>query len=104
MTPALTRDQNGIDTTASASPLVLRAAAPGLLPEPSSGLSGALVRTGPRVGVSGPGGDGARYPWRFWLEGDATVSPYRPGKVRPPKPAAGSGEPVSYTHLTLPTN
>jgi DNA-3-methyladenine glycosylase len=97
MTLALTRDQNGIDTTASGSPLVLRAAAPGLLlgllPEPSSGLSGALVRTGPRVGVSGPGGDGARYPWRFWLDGEATVSPYRPGKVRPPKPAAGSGEP-----------
>jgi DNA-3-methyladenine glycosylase len=83
-TLALTREQNGIDTTASDSPLVLHAAGPGL-------LGGSTVRTGPRVGVSGPGGDGATYPWRFWVEGEATVSAYRPGKVRPPKPAAGSG-------------
>ncbi len=40
------------------------------------------VRTGPRVGVSGAGGDGARYPWRFWLDGEPTVSAYRPGVVR----------------------
>lgn len=32
--------------------------------------------TGPRTGVSGPGG-GADYPWRFWIPGDPTVSPYR---------------------------
>ncbi|GAA2480397.1 DNA-3-methyladenine glycosylase [Terrabacter carboxydivorans] len=42
-----------------------------------------LLRTGPRVGVSGPGGDGTAYPWRFWVDGDPTVSPYRPGVVRP---------------------
>ncbi len=41
-----------------------------------------LVRTGPRVGVSGEGGDGAAFPWRFWLDGDPTVSTYRPGVVR----------------------
>lgn len=40
------------------------------------------IRTGPRVGVSGPGGDGAAYPWRFWLDGEPTVSAYRPGVVR----------------------
>lgn len=34
--------------------------------------------TGPRTGVSGPGGDGAAYPWRFWLPGEPSVSPYRP--------------------------
>lgn len=44
------------------------------------------VRCGPRVGVSGPGGDGERYPWRFWLDGDPTVSTYRPG-VRRADPA-----------------
>jgi DNA-3-methyladenine glycosylase len=34
------------------------------------------VAHGPRTGVSGPGGtDG--YPWRFWIPGDVTVSPYR---------------------------
>lgn len=37
------------------------------------------VRTGPRVGVSGPGGDGERFPWRFWLDGEPSVSAYRPG-------------------------
>ena len=40
------------------------------------------VGTGPRVGVSGPGGDASAYPWRFWVEGDPTVSAYRPGVVR----------------------
>ena len=40
------------------------------------------VLSGPRVGVSGPGGDAAAYPWRFWLEGEPSVSPYRPGRPR----------------------
>ncbi len=31
------------------------------------------VRSGPRVGVNG----GADTPWRFWLDGDPTVSRYR---------------------------
>ncbi|MFJ2116214.1 MULTISPECIES: DNA-3-methyladenine glycosylase [unclassified Streptomyces] len=34
----------------------------------------AQVRSGPRTGV---GGDGAVHPWRFWIDGDPTVSPYR---------------------------
>lgn len=38
----------------------------------------ARVRTGPRVGVSGAGGDAARFPWRFWLDGEPSVSVYRP--------------------------
>jgi DNA-3-methyladenine glycosylase len=41
-----------------------------------------LVRHGPRVGVSGAGGDAAAYPWRFWIDGDRTVSAYRPAKPR----------------------
>jgi DNA-3-methyladenine glycosylase len=40
-----------------------------------------LVRTGPRVGVSGAGGDGVAFPWRFWLDGEPSVSAYRPGKA-----------------------
>jgi DNA-3-methyladenine glycosylase len=40
------------------------------------------VRTGPRVGVSGAGGSGEVFPWRFWLEDEATVSTYRPGQRR----------------------
>lgn len=42
----------------------------------------ALVRTGPRVGVSGAGGDATAYPWRLWVDGEPTVSPYRPAKPR----------------------
>ncbi|MET7629792.1 DNA-3-methyladenine glycosylase [Streptomyces sp. NBC_00121] len=37
------------------------------------------VRNGPRTGV---GGDGALHPWRFWIDGDPTVSPYRPHAPR----------------------
>jgi len=59
------------------------------------------VRTGLRVGVR----KGAELPWRFWIDGDPTVSAYRPYtsqnrnrsnkerpgpvKPRPPGPAAG---------------
>ncbi len=32
--------------------------------------------TGPRTGVSGAGGT-AEFPWRFWIPGDRTVSPYK---------------------------
>ncbi|MEU7109993.1 DNA-3-methyladenine glycosylase [Streptomyces sp. NPDC046182] len=32
------------------------------------------VRNGPRTGV---GGEGAPHPWRFWIDDDPTVSPYR---------------------------
>ncbi|GAA2754451.1 DNA-3-methyladenine glycosylase [Amnibacterium kyonggiense] len=46
----------------------------------------ARVATGPRVGVSGAGGDGERFPWRFWIPDDPTVSAYRPG--RPPRARA----------------
>lgn len=34
------------------------------------------VLCGPRTGVSGAGG-GSSYPWRYWIEGDRTVSPYK---------------------------
>ena len=45
------------------------------------------IRTGPRVGVAGPGGDAAAYPWRFWIEGEPTVSVYRPGQTRVRRPS-----------------
>jgi DNA-3-methyladenine glycosylase len=32
--------------------------------------------SGPRTGVSGEGGS-ADYPWRFWLSGERSVSPYK---------------------------
>lgn len=40
------------------------------------GGGAAEVATGPRTGVSGPGGS-AEFPWRFWIPGDRTVSPYK---------------------------
>lgn len=42
----------------------------------------AEISAGPRVGVSGPGGDGTAYPWRFWIAGATSVSAYRPAVVR----------------------
>ena len=54
---------------------------------PGDPVDPALVRTGPRVGVAG---DGAVAPWRFWVEGEPTVSVYRPAvrRVRRPAPPA----------------
>ena len=73
-TLGLGRDDNGVDVCGRAwEPRIER---PEVAPDPER------IRTGPRVGVSGPGGDGTAYPWRFWVEGEATVSIYRPG--RPP--------------------
>ena len=69
-TLALNGEQSGLDACMPAGPVTV--AAPGARPATS------LIRTGPRVGVSGAGGDAAAYPWRFWLDGETTVSSYRP--------------------------
>jgi DNA-3-methyladenine glycosylase len=37
------------------------------------------VRSGPRTGV---GGAGAVHPWRYWIDNDPTVSPYRAHQPR----------------------
>ena len=57
------------------------------------------VARGPRVGVAGVAGTDA-FPWRFWIEGDPTVSPFRWGRgaadaARGLDPqASGGAEPV----------
>ncbi|MDT9691618.1 DNA-3-methyladenine glycosylase [Streptomyces sp. P9(2023)] len=57
---------NGTDTCAGPdAPLSLLTGTP---PLPDQ------VRNGPRTGV---GGDGAPHPWRYWIDEDPTVSPYR---------------------------
>jgi DNA-3-methyladenine glycosylase len=39
----------------------------------------AVFASGPRVGVAGHAGTDA-FPWRFWIPGDPTVSPFRWGR------------------------
>ena len=52
------------------------------LPEPQRAPDAERIRRGPRTGLAGPGGDGEAFPWRFWLDGEPTVSTYRPAVTR----------------------
>ncbi len=52
------------------------------LKPPAEPVRHELLRRGPRVGVSGVGGS-AEFPWRWWIDGDRSVSAYRPGKNVP---------------------
>jgi DNA-3-methyladenine glycosylase len=70
---AIGKAENGADLCAPSGRLWL---------EPGAAVPSASVRHGPRVGISGPGGDGTSFPWRFWVDRDPTVSVYRPGVAR----------------------
>ena len=62
---AIDRTLDGVDVTRRDSPLrVLRGEC----------VPDAVVRRGPRVGVNAA----AEHPWRLWIDGDPTVSTYRP--------------------------
>lgn len=61
----------GIDRTANAVDLLAPDSPVQLLAGPGFG---GVPRTGPRVGLR----EAADRPWRFWIDGDPTVSPYRP--------------------------
>jgi DNA-3-methyladenine glycosylase len=52
---------------------LLGADSPVRLAPPTAAIDPATVRSGPRVGVTGAHG----VPWRFWIDGDPTVSAYR---------------------------
>ncbi len=67
------RDDNGRDACDPRSPIRVRAGGPPRV----------AVREGPRVGVAA----GAETPWRFWLDGEPTVSAYR---AHVPKRRSGS--------------
>lgn len=71
--------ESGAAGVPGASHLVMGAVA---LHLPARGVPGSQMRIGPRVGVSGPGGDGDRFPWRYWVAHEQTVSAYRPAKLR----------------------
>jgi DNA-3-methyladenine glycosylase len=43
---------------------------------PDAAAAPVVYAQGPRTGVSGAGGS-EKYPWRFWIPGDRTVSPYK---------------------------
>jgi DNA-3-methyladenine glycosylase len=73
-TLGLGRDHNGLS--------LVGPRAGGRVEAPEVAVEESRVRTGPRVGVSGAGGDGAGYPWRFWLDGEPTVSAYRAARPR----------------------
>lgn len=88
--PARLADALGIDLTLDGVD-VLDDAGPVRLVRPPSVPE---HRTGPRVGVSGEGGDAVAHPWRFWLDGEATVSSYRPADPRRRRP--GSRPPGSH--------
>jgi DNA-3-methyladenine glycosylase len=65
---AIDRGFDGADVCDPASPLRIFGPRPGRAPAPGQ------VRSGPRVGVR----VGAEVAWRFWIDGDPTVSTYRP--------------------------
>ena len=67
-------EQTGLDACLPDGPVAFHA--------PAEHVPASRIRTGPRVGVAGAGGDAERYPWRFWLEGEPSVSVYRPAKPR----------------------
>jgi DNA-3-methyladenine glycosylase len=62
----------GIDGTANGAYL-LGGSGPVRLDPPPEPVSGARVRSGPRVGVA----NGHDTQWRFWLAGEPTVTSYR---------------------------
>jgi len=68
------RSLDGADVCVPESPLRMR------WPEPSTTARSAdrKVLSGPRVGISAA----AEVPWRFWVEGEPTVSVYRPAVPR----------------------
>jgi DNA-3-methyladenine glycosylase len=70
---AVDRGFDGVDVTDRKSPITLTAGHP---------IPAAQVRAGPRVGIS----TAADWPYRFWVEGDPTVSPYRAHMPRTRKP------------------
>ena len=79
---AIDRAQDGADVCDPASPLRILSARPDRAPGPGEAGPGEAgpgeVRSGPRVGVR----EGADVAWRFWIDGDPTVSVYRPHAPR----------------------
>lgn len=87
------RDWDGDDVTGAAARCSVQVLEPVLSTASEAGLGrdpGGRVARGPRVGVAGPGGDAARFPWRWWLTDEPTVSPYRRAARRAGTPGAST--------------
>ena len=84
---AINRSQDGADVVSAGSPLRMLSGAghPArsalLAPGDGHPATPRRIVTGPRVGVS----SAAEIPWRFWYDGDPTVSVYRPHVPRRPR-------------------
>jgi len=88
------RALDGADVCAAGSPLRVRRRQPGTGTIARSGQGN--IRSGPRVGVSAA----ADVPWRFWFDGDPTVSAYRRGtggSVYPRIGGSGGSSPRAST-------
>jgi DNA-3-methyladenine glycosylase len=66
------RSLDGADVCVAGSPLRAR------WPDARTTDRSAEIKSGPRVGIA----VAAEVPWRFWLDGEPTVSPYRPAAPR----------------------
>lgn len=73
--PARLATALGIDGTDNGADLL---GASGITLTLGSGVDATAVRSGPRVGVA----DGHDLRWRFWLDGEPTVTGYRSGRRR----------------------
>ncbi|HEX4288144.1 MAG TPA: DNA-3-methyladenine glycosylase [Trebonia sp.] len=81
----INRSQDGVDLLDPSSELRLRAAV-----GDERAAEPVKIEAGPRVGVS----QAADIPWRFWLAGDPTVSPYRRAVARRKTPQTTVAPPL----------
>jgi DNA-3-methyladenine glycosylase len=74
--------QNGADLCSSESPVRLASM-------PKRRSPGTIVAIGPRVGIT----VAVERPWRFWLEGDPTVSTFKAGRRKSAGPTRQTDQP-----------
>jgi DNA-3-methyladenine glycosylase len=79
---------NGVDACDPASPLRMRW---------GTRVARRRIRRGPRVGLAGA----PDWPWRFWVDGDPTVSAYRPYAAKRRRTTATTVSQVEPTSGTL---
>ena len=71
---------------------------PVTLHPPAEAAAASTIRSGPRVGIS----VGVDKPWRFWLDGERSVSTFRPRPPRPEKPRPEHSPPPEKSRQARP--